>query len=231
MPARVRSTAALAITLGLGLGLGACGSSNSSSSPSTSTATGSTPTGTTSAGTTSTAVTLGFEGIPLEQGPDLAPASSTTPGTPVAAIQCGATEQLAYHIHAHLAVYVDGQLRALPAGIGIPGAQVQQTRYGPVVGTGTCFYWLHTHTTDGVIHIESPTQRIYTLGNFFDMWRQPLSANQAGPAKGRITALVDGKPWTKDPRLIPLVPHSVIQLDVGAPVTAFQPVSFSGTQL
>ena len=38
-----------------------------------------------------------------------------------------------------------------------------------VVG-GSCFAWLHTHAADGVVHIESPTKRTYTLGNFFDVW-------------------------------------------------------------
>jgi hypothetical protein len=94
-----------------------------------------------------------------------------------------------------------------------------------------CFYWLHTHTTDGVIHIESPTQRIYTLGNFFDEWRQPLSSTQVGPAKDKVTAFADGKPWTKDPRSIPLNAHSVIQLDVGTATPAFQPISFANLQL
>jgi hypothetical protein len=150
---------------------------------------------------------------------------------PVDGIQCGSTEQLAYHIHARLTVFVNGQPRTIPAGVGIPGAIVQTTPQGPVVGQGTCFYWLHTHTTDGVLHIESPTARIYTLGNFFDEWGQPLSANQVAAAKGKVTAFVNGKRWTKDPRLIPLQAHYVIQLDVGSPIAAFQPISFASTQL
>jgi hypothetical protein len=202
-----------------------CGSGSSSSSTTTSTSTASSGSTTTSSGK------IGYAGIPLEDGPELAPASTTAQGQTIDGIQCGATEQLVYHIHAHLAVYVNGHIRAIPAGVGIAGAIVQDTQFGPVVGNGSCFYWLHTHTTDGVLHVESPTQRIYTLGNFFDIWRQPLTANQVGPAKGKITAVVDRKPWTKDPRLIPLQAHSAIQLDVGAPVTPFQPISFAGTSL
>jgi hypothetical protein len=222
------SVALVALVLA-GLIVGGCGSSSSSSSASS--GTGSSTSSSASASGSTGATTIGFEGIPLEQGPELAPAGTTTPGQTVAGIQCGSTEQLAYHIHAHLAVYVDGQARSLPAGIGIPGAIVQQTSQGPVVGQGTCFYWLHTHTTDGVIHVESPTQRIYTLGNFFDEWRQPLSSTQVGPAKGKVTAFVDGKPWTKDPRSIPVNAHSVIQFDVGTATPAFQPISFANTQL
>jgi hypothetical protein len=220
-----RFTLLLAALLAGVLLVSGCGSSSSSSSTTTSTSTASSGSTTTSSGP------IGYAGIPIEQGPELAPAGTTAQGQTIDGIQCGATEQLVYHIHAHLAVYVNGHLRAIPAGVGIAGAIVQDTQYGPVVGNGSCFYWLHTHTTDGVLHVESPTQRIYTLGNFFDIWRQPLSANQVGPAKGKITAVVDGKPWTKDPRSIPLQAHSVIQLDVGTPVTPFQPISFAGTSL
>jgi hypothetical protein len=82
-----------------------------------------------------------------------------------------------------------------------------------------------------VIHVESPTARIYTLGDFFDEWRQPLSRTQVAGAKGQVTAFVNGKPWTKDPRAIPLVPHAAIQLDVGSPAVAAQAVSWAGANL
>ena len=76
------------------------------------------------------------------------------------------------------------------------------------------------HTSDGVIHIESPTQRIYTLGHFFDEWHQPLTANQVGDLHGKVTAFFNGKPWTKNVRAIPLLPHAVIQFDIGEPAAA-----------
>jgi hypothetical protein len=174
---------------------------------------------------------VGPEGIRLENGPTLAPASTTTPGTPVDGIQCAPVEQLAYHIHAHLQVFVDGQPRALPGAIGLIGPQAQQTPAGPFYGATQCYYWLHTHTHDGVIHIESPTQRIYTLGDFFDEWRQPLSANRVASAKGRVTAFINGRRWTKSPRSLPLLPHAVIQLDVGSPVVPFGKISWAGTRL
>ncbi len=142
---------------------------------------------------------LGPEAIPLEAGPPLAPASSTTPGTTVDGIQCAPVEQLVYHIHAHLQVYDNGQPRSLPAAIGLIGPVAQQTAYGPFYGAQQCYYWLHTHATDGVIHIESPTKRIYTLGNFFDEWRQPLSPTQVASVKGKVKAFLNGKPWTSEP--------------------------------
>jgi hypothetical protein len=204
---------------------GCGGGAGSSSSRSTSAAS-------VSASTAATAQpTTGPEGVVLETGTALAPASTTLPGTTVDGVQCAPIEQLAYHIHAHLQVYVDGQPRQLPAAIGLIGPVYEQTPNGLFWGAEKCYYWLHTHATDGIIHIESPTPRIYTLGDFFDEWGQPLSANQVGPAIGKVTALVNGKRWTRSPRAIPLVPHAVIQLDVGTPLVAFQSVSFGNDGL
>jgi len=42
------------------------------------------------------------------------------------------------------------------------------------VGIYDCLYWLHTHVADGIIHIETPGERSFTLGEFFDIWNQPL---------------------------------------------------------
>jgi hypothetical protein len=228
--------------LGIALSLAACGSSSSSSSsaasssatssPATSSpATSSTAAGPTTSSTSSAAgPQIGFEGVPLEQGPPLGSAGTTGTAN-VDGIHCGPTEQLAYHIHAHLAVYVSGRLHSLPAGVGIPGSVAQPSQQGPVAAGGQCIYWLHTHTTDGVIHIESPTQRIYTLGNFFDEWRQPLSPTQVAGVHGKITAFLNGKPWKQSPRAIPLLPHADIQFDIGEPAPPLQTVDWSRTQL
>jgi len=211
--------------------LAGCGSSNSSTSTtqSSSASGSSTTTSSSSSGSSNTQAQLGFEGIPIQSGAAVAPASTTQTGT-VNGIQCGSKEQLAYHIHAHLTVFDNGQARSIPGGIGIPGSQVEQSSAGPVAVGGQCIYWLHTHAPDGVIHIESPTQRIYSLGDFFDEWHQPLSATQVGDVKGKVSAIVNGKPWTKSIRAIPLNPHQVIQLNVGSPVP-FETVNWSGTGL
>ena len=223
---RVHRTTVLLMALGA-LILAGCGSSSSSSTTQSSSGSGSS--NTSSSGSATPKAQLGFEGIPIETGAQIAPASTTQTGT-INGIQCGSKEQLAYHIHAHLAVFDNGNARALPGGIGIPGSQVEQTTEGPVAAGGQCIYWLHTHAPDGVIHIESPTQRIYTLGDFFDEWHQPLSANQVGAIAGKVSAVVNGKAWTKSIRAIPLDPHQVIQLNVGSPVP-FETVNWSGTGL
>jgi hypothetical protein len=82
-----------------------------------------------------------------------------------------------------------------------------------------------------VIHIESPALKLYTLGQFFDEWGQPLSSDQVATAKGKVTAFLNGQPWTKSPRDLPLLPHAAFQLDVGSPAPAFVPVSWAGTHL
>jgi hypothetical protein len=231
------------LTVGLGacalaLAIAACGTSNGSSSSSASAASSSTTAASSTQSTASSqsgpqpaAGSIGPEGIPLEPGPQLAPASTTSTSRSVDGSKCAPIEQLAYHIHAHLQVYVNGKPRSLPAAIGMLGPVYEVTQYGRFYGASICYYYLHTHASDGVIHIESPTVRIYSLGNFFDEWRQPLSPSQVGPAKGKITAFLNGKRWTKSPRAIPLAAHNVIQLDVGTPIVPFKSVSFAGTGL
>jgi hypothetical protein len=225
---KVRSLA-LALSLAVALLAAGCGSSSKSGTTHNASAARTATSSATSVATSS--AKPGPEGIPLEQGPTLAPASTTTPGATVDGIQCAPVEQLAYHIHAHLQVYIAGQPRALPGAIGLIGPVAQQTPNGAFYGAQQCYYWLHTHTSDGIIHIESPTPRIYTLGDFFDEWKQPLSENQVGPAAGKVTAYVNGRAWTKSPRDIPLNPQAVVQLDVGTPLVPFQPTSFANTNL
>jgi hypothetical protein len=149
-------------------------------------------------------------------GPVLAGLDSAAPGSTVHGIQCSSSEQTVYHIHAHLAVFVNGAQRTVPYGIGIPGGTATpETTGGPYVGSGKCFYWLHAHDQSGVIHIESPVQKLYTLGDYFAIWGQPLAAGQVGPAKGTLTAYVNGTRYTGDPNSITLNAHTLIQLDIG----------------
>ena len=192
----------------------ACGSSGKTSSSTTSTTGG-------SAGTDSSRTVIGPEGVAQQIGPLLA-APGPNSGKTVQGVQCETNEQTAYHIHAHLAVYVNGSLKAIPGGIGIPGRQAEGSGEQQFVSSGTCFYFLHTHSNSGVIHIESPDSRTFTLGQFFAVWGQPLSATQVGPDKGKVTTYVDGKVFTGDPTTIVLTVHKMIQLDVGS-ITPPQP--------
>ena len=172
---------------------------------------------------------LGPEGVPIPPGAvPLATDATKTTGQAVDGIRCQTSEQTIFHIHAHLTLFVNGSPRQIPAGIGIPGAQAQNGPTGSFIGSGTCFYWLHTHAADGIIHIESPIHRIYTLGNFFDEWGQPLGPSQAGPATGPVTALYNGEVYKGNPRDIPLNAHAQIQLEVGAPLSAPESIKWPG---
>jgi hypothetical protein len=66
-------------------------------------------------------------------------------------------EGTALHTHQHLDLFVDGKRVVVPAGIGIDPA-------------GRFISPLHTHDTSGVIHVESPTVRPFTLGELFGVW-------------------------------------------------------------
>ncbi len=168
----------------------------------------------------------GPEGVPVPAAPPLASLASAATGQPVDQIKCGTSEQTIFHIHAHLTIFVNGTARQVPAAVGIPGAQSQNTQQGPFTSSGTCFYWLHTHAADGIIHIESPVHRTYTLGDLFDEWGQPLGPDQAGPATGVVTALYNGQVYRGNPRDIPLTDHAQIQLEVGKPLVAPQHITF-----
>jgi len=61
---------------------------------------------------------------------------------------------------------------------------------------------------------------------YFDLLKQPLSASQVGPAKGHVTAYLNAKRFSGDPRTIPLQAHALIQLDVGTPPVAPAPFTF-----
>ncbi len=167
----------------------------------------------------------GPEGVPIPKAGPLASTATKATGGTVDGISCQTSEQTIFHIHAHLTVFVDGAARQIPAGIGIPGAKAQSTPQGPFISSGTCFYWLHTHAADGIIHIESPVHRTFTLGDFFDIWGQPLGPQQVGPLTGRVIALYDNKVFRGNPRDLPLNAHAQIQLDIGTPRIA--PVSIS----
>ncbi len=137
-------------------------------------------------------------------------------------ISCDALESTIVHIHLHLAIFINGAEQQVPLGIGIGQPwQVSNTADGPFVEDGTCFYWIHTHTEDGIIHIESPVRRGFTLGDFFAIWQVPLSATQVGPAQGDVIVYVNGQRDTTNPADIRLLPHQRIQLDVGGDVPPY----------
>jgi hypothetical protein len=137
-------------------------------------------------------------------------------GAPIDGINC-ASEKVTVHFHAHLALLQDGRQVTLPAGIGI-SAPAQ------------CLYSLHTHRPDGLIHAESQTPTVYTLGQFFDIWGQPLSETQSGPltvpARQPLHVYVDGTLYSGNPRDITLRSHQALVIEAGQVIA---PPSFDFT--
>ena len=170
---------------------------------------------------------IGPEGVPIPVAKSLAPAGGLVVGETVDGISCEPLERLAYHIHVHLTVFVNGAARRIPYGIGIaPPKTGTRTPSGFFVTNGSCFSWLHTHASDGIIHIESPSPKTYTLGDFFDVWHQQLGANRVGPFRGHVVAFYNGRDYAGNVRQIPLRKHAQIQLDVGKPLIAPETITF-----
>lgn len=178
-----------------------------------------------------TAGPLGPEKVPVPSAPVLAGTSAATSGQTIDGVSCNTSEGTLFHIHTHLTIFVNGQPRQVPAGIGIPGAVTSQGQGGPYVGSGSCFYWLHTHAADGIVHIESPVKRTFTLGNVFDEWGQPLGPNQLGPAHGKVTVILNGRVFTGDPRNAPLGSLENLQVEVGTPLVAPETINWGPTGL
>jgi hypothetical protein len=175
----------------------------------------------------------GPEGVLIYKVPNLAPAT-TRDGQTVDGISCRkqSDDTVKYHVHVHVSVYVKGKMMRLPAGIGITNPRLLEkfsNGHFYDVGPYDCLYWLHTHVADGIIHVESPGQRNFSLGQFFDIWNQPLGPNQVGPAKGRVVVFENGKRLDGNPRRAPLLAHANIQIDVGSPIIPFHKFPFKVT--
>jgi hypothetical protein len=121
-------------------------------------------------------------------------------------------EGQAVHIHQHLDLYVDAKKVTVPAQIGISSS-------------GAFISDLHTHDATGIMHVESPDVRSFSLGQFFAVWGVRLDAKCLGSlcAAGdrRISTWVNGEPVSGDPTRIVLAEHQEIVIAVGT--TAQQP--------
>lgn len=134
--------------------------------------------------------------------------SAYAAGMTIDGIRCSPSEQVAYHVHAHLTILVQGKEAVIPRGIGLDD------------GAG-CLYWLHTHNDSGVIHVETPYRITPLLGDFFDIWGAPLSRTRVwkfGLKTGQaMKAWVGRQLWLGDLRQIKLHRHTSITIEIGPP--------------
>jgi len=133
-------------------------------------------------------------------------------GQTVDGIECAGGEYATLHVHPHLSIFYKGTQVMVPRLIGAAPKPPQG-----------CLYWIHTHDGTGIIHIESPVlaptgSSGFNLGMLFDIWGQPLDSGNIAGLKGPVTAFVNGQKYDGDLRLIPMISHQQITLEVGAPV-------------
>jgi hypothetical protein len=145
-------------------------------------------------------------------------------GQEVAGLPCGLVDE-SYHIHAHLSIFVDGQLQRIPTNVGIVPAGNT---------TAGCTYPLHTHDASGKLHVEAPAPARFTLGQFFAIWGQPLSrSNVAGITGLPVVAYIsEGGTVTRytgdDLGEIDLASHRGITLQLGSPVAEIPNYTWDG---
>jgi len=153
-----------------------------------------------------------------------------TPAAPstVAGIPCDHLEHSQVHYHSAVQIVYHGVVTNIRDNTGIQGDP----------NAPTCYYWLHVHSADkNVIHIESPANQTFTLGQFFDVANAWSNANGYGAVKLDSTHVAtftlqpgekevvyvdlgDGKgaqPYTGDPRAIVLKSHEVITIEITPP--------------
>jgi len=129
-------------------------------------------------------------------------------------------EALAFHIHAHLDVFVNGQRVTVPQYIGIaPSSQSP---------TGVIVTELHTHHADGIAHVESAQHLNYQLKQFFGEWGVRLTSKCLGSFKGSCDNLQwwqNGVKQTGNPANLVLKNHEEIVISIGKPPASI-PKSF-----
>ena len=116
-----------------------------------------------------------------------------------------ATEGSVVHYHAHLDVIINGAAVTVPASIGIDSAN---RAISP----------LHTHTPDGVVHIEAEQDANFTVGQLLTEWGVKLDktciATYCTDDKSQLLAFKNGKADV-DPPAITIKAHDEIVLWYG----------------
>ena len=156
------------------------------------------------------------------------PADQVAQLTSAAGLELEKKESLVHHVHAHLDVFIDGEHRTVPAGIGIvitdpavhTGEVDGQPSYGGIQGCDQpCISPLHTHDISGVLHTESLVDVDNTLGQFFKEWNvrfDDTCVDDFCTPKTSVVLYVDGKKTPlQGASSIPLSDQKEIALVIG----------------
>lgn len=157
------------------------------------------------------------------------------PPSSIDGIACTYDPEKGHHKDVHVSLLVRGRQVAVPMGIGVVAPRVQSypsgpSAGGPFAGDDECVYWMHTHDNSGVTHVEPQVaNQTFTLGQFFDIWGQPLNASRAADYAGTVRVFrwpIDdaGSKVVElrgDPRKATMGPHEhdEIAVEVGPPWT------------
>ncbi|WP_299932842.1 hypothetical protein [uncultured Nocardioides sp.] len=112
----------------------------------------------------------------------------------------------AEHYHPRLRIIIDGKDVPIPANIGVD----------PTTGAMSA---VHTHETDGTIHIEADTAgETFTLGQLFTQWGVTLTPTQIGGVMAqdgqKLDVTSNGAPVAGDPQDLRLEPDQKIVVRV-----------------
>ncbi len=140
-------------------------------------------------------------------------------------------EQLAFHFHSHLDVFVNGKHVLVPAGLGIDihdpavhkfvdGPGPTGISWGGIVNdcSRPCISPLHTHDWTGILHNESSTGRASRLSQLFTEWGVRLDRRCVGGycRPDSIEVYVNGKRNAGNPRDIELTDRKEIAIVIGS---------------
>jgi plastocyanin domain-containing protein len=97
------------------------------------------------------------------------------------ALLCTTDMATEYHIHPELQIMISGVEYPIPNNLGIqPG----------------CMTSIHTHDEKGVIHVEAPVAKDFTLGDFFAVWQKDFSKEKildyAADEQHEISVTING---------------------------------------
>jgi hypothetical protein len=142
-------------------------------------------------------------------------------GSPLSAnaIPCDGLEHTQVHYHAYLQIVVNGNIVPISTSVG---------------RTANCYYWLHMHSGEqGMIHVEAPNDRTFTLADFFWVWgawggtRQFLDSTHVSTVTlsggQALVVYIDADDGTGpqiysgDPQKIVLKAHEMITLEITPP--------------
>ena len=139
--------------------------------------------------------------------------AAVTLARPVMGLRCARRSLAPYG--AHVELFAANRALAVPAGIGwAPPVSLARGR----VSGGRCAYPLHTDDPSGLVMVQvARAAATPTVGALFALWGQRLDAHHlAGFASASsVHAFLDGRPWRRDPRTLPLHRHAQVELEIG----------------